>query len=184
MRIIFAQGNPGPEYQATRHNVGYTILDQYARERSAEFTHKPKFFASVAELGTGDDKILLAKPSTYYNETGRSARALVDFYKIDPTSELLVIHDDIDLPFGLVRVRAKGSDAGNRGVRSISAALGQDYHRIRVGLNNDLLNQLPAHDFVLSRFSKGEQEQLPEIVKKAIELIDDFIERKLEITTR
>lgn len=185
MKIIFAQGNPGPEYKSTRHNIGYTIIDKYAQVQNAEFTHKPKFFASVAEIGKGDDKILLAKPTTYYNETGRSARALVDFYKIDPASDLLVIHDDIALPFGLIRVRAKGSDAGNRGVRSISATFGQDYHRIRVGVNNDLLklHQLPAHDFVLSRFSKAEQKQLPEVIKKAIGLIDGFRQDALEVQT-
>ena len=113
MKVIFAQGNPGRQYAATRHNVGFIILDALAD--GAHFAPKPKFFAEMAETQIAGEKTLLIKPQTFYNETGRSARAILDFYKLDP-SDLLVIHDDLALAFGSLRIRDKGSDAGNNGI--------------------------------------------------------------------
>src|SRR4051812_44656762 len=120
MKVIFAQGNPGNEYTTTRHNVGFFMLDRYARDNGGEFIKKAKFHADIAELSINSEKVLIVKPTTFYNDTGQSARLLIDFYKLDPSTDFLVIHDDLALPLGTVRTRDKGSDAGNNGIKSLN----------------------------------------------------------------
>lgn len=184
MKIIFAQGNPGLEYAGTRHNVGFMALDHFAGGREVGFKGSSKFMAEIAELTEDGEKILLVKPTTFYNETGRAARALVDFYKLNPAEDLLVIHDDLALPFGHVRTRLSGSDAGNNGIKSLNAALGQDYARIRIGIYNDLRDRINDADFVLSRFTKDEMEALNStITLKVSELIEAFMSGDFEVTS-
>lgn len=176
MKLVLAQGNPGTEYKTTRHNVGFTILDGYANEHKLTFIDKPKFFASIAELSINGEKVLLAKPTTFYNETGKSARAISDFYKLDPESDILVVHDDIALPLGTIRTREKGSDAGNNGIKSLNAHLGPTYKRIRIGVQSELLDRIETSTFVLGTFSKEEQEAVQgTILPGAIRIINDFV---------
>lgn len=156
MKLIFAQGNPGSDYATSRHNVGFMALDVLAAAKGASFTDKPKFHAQIAEYNQAGEKVLLVKPTTFYNETGRSARALCDFYKADPARDLLVIHDDLALPLGTLRVREKGSDAGNNGIKSLNAHLGQDYTRLRVGVYSEFRDRMPDANFVLASFTQRE----------------------------
>lgn len=175
MKIILGQGNPGVEYEKTRHNVGFLALDFFARQKNVQFAAKPKFHADIAELTEAGEKVLLVKPTTFYNETGQCARALADFYKV-ATADILVIHDELALPFGALRTRDKGSDAGNNGVKSLNAHLGENYARIRVGTRNELLEKMGSFDFVLSRFSSDETDKLQKDIFPAIaQIIDDFI---------
>jgi PTH1 family peptidyl-tRNA hydrolase len=175
MKLIFAQGNPGNKYQQTRHNVGFLALDFYGANRGVTFQAKTKFHADIAEMSIDGEKVLLVKPTTYYNETGQSARLLADFYKIE-TTDILVIHDELALPFGTLRTREKGSDAGNNGIKSLNAHLGENYARIRVGTWNEIADKQDAFDFVLSKFSAEEMKKLSDdIFPKIAELIDDFI---------
>lgn len=175
MKLIIAQGNPGIEYEKTRHNVGFLAIDFYASQKSAEFQHKPKFTADIAEFSRDGEKILLVKPTTFYNETGQSARALADFYKVD-TTDILAIHDELALPFGKLRTREKGSDAGNNGIKSLNAHLGENYARIRVGTWNEKADKAGSFDFVLSKFNKDEMDKLSsDVLPKISELIDDFV---------
>lgn len=175
MKIILAQGNPGTEYEKTRHNVGFLAIDYYANQNDIQFQSKPKFFADIAELAANNEKVLLVKPTTFYNETGKSARAIADFYKID-TSDILVVHDELALPFGTLRTREKGRDAGNNGIKSLNAHLGEDYARLRVGTSNDLLERMSPFDFVLARFNIEEIEKLEkDIFPKIAELITAFL---------
>lgn len=183
MKLIFAQGNPGDQYATTRHNVGFQALDTFAQEHKLSFSSKPKFFADIAEYGQGDEKVLLVKPTTFYNETGQSARALLDFYKLTPAYDVLVIHDDLALPFGTLRTREKGSDAGNNGIKSLNTHIGHEYSRLRVGIYNDLRDQMDDATFVLSRFSKEEAEALPAILKKTDEIIESFLDGSFQTTT-
>lgn len=167
MKLIFAQGNPGSQYKFTRHNVGFLALDSIAENANASFQEKAKFKASVAEINRDGEKIILAKPTTFYNETGASARSIADFYKIEPQN-ILVIHDELALPFGTLRTREKGSDAGNNGIKSLNAHLGAHFARLRIGIWNDLANRIDSAGFVLSRFSEREttllsDKLLPEI---------------------
>ena len=175
MKIIFAQGNPGSEFAATRHNVGFYLIDQFAQKHGVSFVAKAKFYAEIGELSSGGEKILLVKPTTYYNETGQSARALVDFYKLTPASDLLVIHDDLALPFGAIRTRLSGSDAGNNGIKSLNAHLGQGYARARIGVYSPLRDQINDVDFVLGKFSQAEGETLPRIAEQTNEFVSQFI---------
>ncbi len=183
MKLILAQGNPGPEYAATRHNVGFLALDAYVNKNGASFQHKSKFHADIAELSVGGEKVILAKPTTFYNETGIAARTIADFYKIS-TTDILVIHDELALPFGTIRTREKGSDAGNNGIKSLNAHLGQDYMRIRVGIWNELAERINAADFVLSRFTATETDSINTTVfPKITELIGHFIDESLATTS-
>jgi PTH1 family peptidyl-tRNA hydrolase len=185
MKLIFAQGNPGKDYSTTRHNVGFIALDTLASKQGATLTSKPKFHADIAELTIAGEKVLFVKPTTFYNETGQSARSLVDFYKLDTTSDVLVIHDDLALPFGKIRIREKGSDAGNNGIKSLNAHLGPDYNRIRIGIENELRSRMGDINFVLGHFSKDEAAALDEtIIPKTIELIELFCAGKLETTSQ
>ena len=161
MKIILAQGNPGTEYEKTRHNAGFLAIDFFAHQKGVQFQSKPKFFADIAEYSEASEKILLIKPTTFYNETGKAARTIAEFYKIE-TTDMLVIHDELALSFGTLRTRDRGSDAGNNGIKSLNAHLGENYSRIRVGTRNEIADRADSVDFVLSKFT-------------ASELIDDFI---------
>ncbi len=184
MKIIFAQGNPGLEYAASRHNVGFVVLDALAQQLRAKWTDKSKFNAMTAEVTIADKKVILVKPTTFYNETGISARKLIDFYKLDQTKDLLVVHDDLALTFGMIRVRQQGSDAGNNGIKSLNSHLGEQFARIRIGTQNELHEQMDDTLFVLSKFNGDESARLKdEIIPKVIELIEQFCARKLIITS-
>lgn len=176
MKLIFAQGNPGVEYEKTRHNIGFLALDFYAAQHDINFQTKQKFNAEIAEYRKGDERAIFVKPLTYYNDTGVCARALTDFYKIK-TTDVLVVHDELALPFGTLRTRNKGSSAGNKGVQSLNNHLGEDYHRLRIGTWNELADQASSYDFVLSKFTSEESEKLQKaIFPKTDEIIDNFID--------
>jgi len=184
MKLIFAQGNPEPDYKNTRHNVGFAVIDQFAEKNNAKWDNKSKFHAIIAEITINDEKIILAKPTSYYNEAGLSVRSIIDFYKLVPQIDLLVIYDDLSLPFGTIRIRKQGSDAGNNGIKSINAHIDQDYTRIKIGTCNELREHMDDATFVLSKFSSDESKQLKEVViPKAIESIDQFCNNTLEITS-
>lgn len=182
MKIIFAQGNPGREYVYTRHNIGFLLIDELAAAHNAQFVKKSKFYADIAEVALDGEKILLVKPTTFYNETGHSARLLADFYKVDPATDLLVIHDDLALPFGTIRTRQKGSDAGNNGIKSLNAHLGPQYARIRVGIFNETRNHVHDADFVLGNLTQSEKHALPSLLKHVERFVDGFIKNSFEIT--
>lgn len=184
MKIIFAQGNPGKQYERTRHNSGFIVLDTLATKEGASWRTDTKFKADIVEIELADEKVLLVKPLSYYNETGQVARSIIDFYKLDPSSDFLVIHDELALPFGTIRVREKGSDAGNNGIKSLNAHLGADYSRIRIGIWNEQRDLMDDAAFVLSKFSIDETKQLEALIDtKIISLIKDFITGQLEATS-
>lgn len=184
MKLIFAQGNPSQEYKDTRHNVGFMVLDEFAAQYKISFALKSKFLAEVAELNVDGEKVILVKPTTYYNETGRSARFLVDFYKLNPADDLLVIHDDLALPFGTIRIRKKGSDAGNNGIKSLNSHIGPDYTRIRIGIYNALRDDIDDAAFVLSRFNENERKVLENtMIPQTTNLLASFIAGTLDKTS-
>lgn len=181
MKVIFAQGNPGAQYARTRHNAGFITLDALADRYQVSWHTDSKFRADIAEFRIGDEKVLLVKPASFYNETGPVARALIDFYKLDPATDLLVIHDELALPFGTVRVRKQGSDAGNNGIKSLNAHVGLEYWRIRIGIWNEGRDRMDDADFVLSAFSEGEREQLGLLIEQTLApLVDGFLAGRIE----
>lgn len=175
MKLIIGLGNPEEKYDGTRHNVGFMTLDAYTRDKGLAFQAKDKFKASIAEFTAAGEKVILAQPTTYYNLVGESGRLLADFYKIDPT-DILIVHDELALPFGVVRTRLSGSAAGNNGIKSIIEHLGESTPRLRIGIYNDLLAASSSVNFVLGKFSKEETVLLHDtIIPKAIDLINEFI---------
>ncbi len=184
MKVIFAQGNPGLQYASTRHNVGFLAVDFFAKQQSAEFIKKPKFHCEIAETSIGGEKILLVKPTTFYNETGQAARLVIDFYKLDPATDFIVVHDDLSLPLGTLRIRDKGRDAGNNGIKSLNAHLGSDYARVRVGIYNELRDKMHDADFVLGHFTKAEIDVVRDaVLPKISEVITAFCAGKIQTTS-
>ncbi|TAL15173.1 aminoacyl-tRNA hydrolase [Patescibacteria group bacterium] len=184
MKLIFAQGNLESKYDNTRHNVGFAVIDEFAKSHNLKWTEKSKFSALVTETTIEGEKVILVKPTTYYNETGQSARRLIDFYSVMPAHDLLVIHDDLALPFGTIRTRGQGSDAGNNGIKSLNNHIGPDYHRIRIGITNDHRAQMGDIDFVLGKFSKDESEALDKLMPEILGFISSFVEGTLAHETK
>ena len=190
MKVILALGNPGEKYVHTRHNAGFLVIDQLAAGQSAHFSNKLKFFADIAELRNFTvnsaasakppiiiprEKILLVKPTTYYNEVGVAARALLDFYKLT-LDDVLIIHDDTDLDFGKIRVRKGGRDAGSNGLKSLHAHIGSDFWHIRIGTDNLLRRQVSTDRFVMMNFNSDELTILKNwAIPTARTMIHDFL---------
>ena len=175
MKVILALGNPGDNYTYTRHNAGFLVVDQLAAEQGAQFSNKPKFSADIAELNMSGAKILLVKPTTYYNEVGAAARAILDFYKLT-LADLLIIHDDADLDFGKIRVRKGGRDAGSNGLKSLHAHIGSDFWHIRIGTDNLLRRQVSTDRFVMMNFNSDELTILKNwAIPTAQTMIHDFL---------
>ncbi|MBQ8996594.1 aminoacyl-tRNA hydrolase [Candidatus Saccharibacteria bacterium] len=161
MHLIVGLGNPGNQYNFTRHNFGFLALDFLFKQNSWTWEPHEKFGAVYAKV---NDTIYL-KPQTFYNDSGLAVRAFLDFYKI-PLENLLVICDDFNLPFGTTRLRQKGSAGGNNGLKSIIQHLGtENFARLRLGTGNDeLRTKLGDVDFVLSKFTESEKAKLPKIL--------------------
>ena len=190
MKVILALGNPGEKYVHTRHNTGFLVVDQLAAGQGAQFSNKPKFFADIAELNnvklastantksrttSPQEKVLLVKPTTYYNEVGIAARAILDFYKLT-LDDLLIIHDDTDLDFGKIRVRKGGRDAGSNGLKSLHAHIGSDFWHIRIGTDNLLRQQVSTDRFVMMNFNSDELTILKNwTIPTAQTMIHDFL---------
>jgi PTH1 family peptidyl-tRNA hydrolase len=168
MKVVVGLGNPGSRYQGTRHNVGYAVLDALASgPNSGRF--QSRFQAQVAELNEDGEKVLLAKPETFMNLSGRSVRQLIDFYQL-PLTELIVVCDDINLPLGKLRVRSKGSHGGHNGLRDIQAHLGtQEYARLRIGVGAP--DEDDAVDHVLGRFRPSEQPVINDAIDRAVQAV-------------
>jgi PTH1 family peptidyl-tRNA hydrolase len=157
MRLLVGLGNPGPRYAMNRHNLGFMALDAIAqRHRLAPF--RGKFQGALAEGTIGGTRIMALKPETYMNASGDSVGAAARFYKIEP-SEIAVIHDDIDLAEGKLRVKRGGGDGGHNGLRSIDAAIGPDYWRVRVGVGHPGRKEL-VEPYVLQNFLAEERQWL------------------------
>jgi peptidyl-tRNA hydrolase, PTH1 family len=180
MKIIIGLGNIGDHYNGTRHNIGFSVLDALAGAET--WQNKDKFKAYIVETHTADQRVILVKPTTYYNLSGDALQALKQFYKVE-NKDILVIHDDISLPLGTIRIRSGGSDAGNNGLKSIIATIGPDFARVRVGTANEHTSAADTTNFVLGHFSHDEQPKLAKIIKKAQQLAGTFITCNLEDTT-
>jgi len=172
--LIIGLGNPGKTYERTRHNVGFRIVKAFAEKYNISF--RPSLTRAKGSLGEGQvdgKKALLLMPLTYMNESGLSVRKCIDYYKI-PKEQLIVVTDDVALPFTQLRLRKQGSSGGHNGLKSIEAHLGtQDYARLRVGVSDRREGELA--DYVLGHFNDEEEEKLPEIVDKAIETLEAWL---------
>ncbi len=171
--MIVGLGNPGREYEKNRHNVGFMAVDHFIDKRG--FSGKAVKSKAVLTDGTlFGKKLYLVKPQTYMNLSGEAVGALMRFYKI-PTDHLIVIHDDLDLPFGTIRIRPGGGAGGQKGVNSIIQRLGtKEFHRMRMGIGRPPGRMDPA-DYVLQNFSKDESEELPFLFNKVVDILESWI---------
>lgn len=169
MKIIVGLGNPGREYEETRHNIGFVVLNALAESWGWDF--RAKFQGDYAEGRSGGEKVGLLKPATFMNLSGRAVKEIAAFYKV-PAKDLLVVHDDLDLPLGKTRLRRQGSHGGHNGIRSIIGELGEDkFWRLKIGIGRPPQGWKTA-DYVLSSFKEEEATVLDEAIEKALQIID------------
>ena len=179
MKLVVGLGNPGPKYAGTRHNIGFDVLD-YLAAAPGVGRWRSRFESLVTEAVEGAEQVLLVKPETFMNLSGRAVRAAVDFYKLTP-ADLLVVCDDIALPLGKLRARAKGSDGGQKGLRNIREQLGTDeYPRLRIGVGSPG-EHLDAADHVLSRFKPGERAAVDEAVAQAAQAVLLWVRQGIDV---
>ncbi len=172
-RLVIGLGNPGQRYANTRHNAGFFVVDELARRFNAPEPRK-RFKGEVSETRRGSDKFILVQPQTFMNESGQTVRETVQWYKPD-LSQVLIVVDDLDIPFGELRLRQRGSAGGHNGLKSIIGTLGtQDFARLRVGIGRGK-NATVAH--VLSRFAPEEEVELPALISKAADVVELWADR-------
>jgi len=177
--LIVGLGNPGREYRENRHNLGFMLVDRLAIKLDARFT-RMQSNALVASVIFQENKIILAKPQTFMNLSGRSVQGLIHFYKI-PLSNLLVAHDELDLPTGTIRIRPDGGSAGQKGMSSILERMGTDeFPRLRMGIGRPP-GQMAAPDYVLQDFSRAELELVSGTLDRAVEAVLTFVTQGLDM---
>ncbi|WP_235963367.1 aminoacyl-tRNA hydrolase [Tautonia rosea] len=177
-KVVVGLGNPGPKYEGTRHNVGFDVLDRLAQGSPGPAVSR-KFDGFLAEVEIDFRRVLLLKPQTFMNLSGRSVRQAVQFYKLDPATDLLVICDDISLPLGKLRIRPKGSDGGQKGLRDIIAQLGtQEFPRLRIGVGDP--GPIDAADYVLGRWRNTERSVIDETLIEATQAVAVWVTQGLE----
>ena len=176
MKLVVGLGNPETKYLWTRHNTGFLALDYYFKVAGLEWSAKPRMGALWGKVGSGDESVIFIKPQEYYNLSGQAVAAFMKYYKIAP-DDILVICDDFNLDFGVVRYRMGGRAAGNNGLKSVIDLIGTEkFPRIRVGTGNDeLRGQLGDTDFVLSKFTVDEKAKLPEVLDGVVKKIRSVI---------
>lgn len=173
MYIIAGLGNPTREYEKTRHNVGFEVIDELADRLNTSVEEK-KFKGYYGKAMIGGEKVILLKPQTFMNLSGESVRAAADFYKVDP-DHIIVIYDDVSLDVGQLRIRTKGSAGGHNGIKNIIAHLGtQEFPRVKVGVGNKP-TRIDLADYVLGRFSKEDRGVMEEAFKEAAEAVEVMI---------
>ncbi|QZY54740.1 aminoacyl-tRNA hydrolase [Crassaminicella profunda] len=177
MLVVVGLGNPGKQYEGTRHNVGFDTIDYLAYKNNISL-NKVKYKAVVGEGFIHNQKVLLVKPQTYMNLSGRSVREIVNFYKLD-MDDLIVIYDDIDTDVGKLRIRKKGSAGTHNGMKSIIYEIQSDgFARVRIGIGKPQYGNLA--DFVLGKFSKEDKDFMNESIKRAAESIESLISEGIE----
>lgn len=172
--LIVGLGNIGAQYANNRHNVGFLSVDHLQKKQFSDWKEKSRLKASIATKEVNGNKVILAKPDTMMNLSGNAVIAIAQFYRINP-EDILVIYDEADIDFGMIRARMDGGSAGHNGMRSIIQHLGEDFARIRVGVANETIQHQDKADFVLSNFSKDEQAQFEAMFTVIEKTVNKFI---------
>lgn len=175
MKLLVGLGNPGPEYEQTRHNAGFMALAELARRHAIGQVPRARFGGSTLEAPIGGEKCLLLQPMTYMNRSGRAVGEALRFYKLDPAADLVVLVDDLALPVGRIRVREGGGAGGHNGLLDIDRALGtQDYTRVRIGIGEKPEGWVQAN-WVLSRFTEEERSDVGSSVRQAADATESIV---------
>lgn len=169
-RAIVGLGNPGPDYARTRHNAGFWLLDRLADAERASFRKESRFHGEMAEVTLAGEKLLLLKPMTWMNESGRAVQALMAFHKLLP-GELLIAHDELDIPPGAARLKLGGGHGGHNGLRDIHEKIGPDYRRLRIGVGHPGQKELVTPWLTRGRASGEDQKLIDEAMTAALEIL-------------
>jgi PTH1 family peptidyl-tRNA hydrolase len=177
--LVIGLGNPGPQYAKTRHNIGFMVADLLADRLGATFKVHKRSGAEIVTGTLGHRPVVLAKPRTYMNESGRHVGPLAKFYSVSP-ADVIVIHDELDIDFGRIRLKLGGGEGGHNGLRSVANALGtKDFQRVRIGIGRPPGRKDPAA-FVLELFTAAERKEVPAILEQAADATELLIETGLE----
>jgi peptidyl-tRNA hydrolase, PTH1 family len=181
--LIVGLGNPEKEYDGTRHNIGFAVVESFADKQAFDkWTLKKDLHCLQTTKVFGNTRVILCKPTTFMNESGRAVKAIQHFYKID-NSKTLVVYDELDINFGHLRTRIGGSSAGHNGVKSVTQACGEDYGRLRVGIGPKKPKQMDTSDFVLAKFSPKEVDHLPQLLQETNALLSEYAYGDGKLTT-
>lgn len=173
--LVVGLGNIGKDYDKTRHNIGFYCLDYFAEQNDfPAWVTKKDLKASISSHNLGETRVIICKPTTYMNNSGQAIRAIQDFYKITPVNTIIV-HDEIDIPFGQIRMRQGGGAAGHNGIKSVIEHGSDNSGRVRIGIRNDIAEKADSADFVLGKFTKTEQGNLPAIAKEVNNVLTEYI---------
>lgn len=173
--LIVGLGNPGKEYDGTRHNIGFVTLDAFAEANNFDsWINKKDLKCEMASGRLGDTQVILIKPTTFMNLSGEAAQAVAHFYKI-PVERIIAVYDEIDIEFGQIRLRKGGSSAGHNGVKSLIQHLGEDFGRVRIGIGPKTPEQMDSADFVLAKFSSEQQAQLKNLTRETTAILSEYV---------
>ncbi|MFG3047663.1 aminoacyl-tRNA hydrolase [Streptomyces sp. NPDC048241] len=181
--LVVGLGNPGPEYAMNRHNVGFMAVDLLAERIGGKFKRSGKAQAQVLEgrigpMGPANRRVIIAKPMSYMNLSGGPVNALRDFYKV-PLSQVVAVHDELDIDYGALRLKLGGGDNGHNGLKSMTKAMGADYHRVRFGIGRPP-GRMQVADFVLKDFASAERKELGYFVDRAADAVECLVVEGLE----
>lgn len=177
--VIVGLGNPGKEYQNTRHNIGFVCIDALkdAQSEFSSWQEKTAMHCNISSGNFGQTKVILVKPTTFMNESGRAIQEVLNFYKLS-SKQLTVVHDELDIPFGQIRTRQGGGHAGHNGIRSVIQYIGDDFGRVRVGIDNpNKPEQQDSSDYVLGKFIKNEVAEMPKLAREVQSILIELIYR-------
>ena len=178
MLLLVGLGNPSPDNEDNRHNIGFKIIDAINKNFSLS-KQKPKFKGLLTTGKIGDRKVYAIKPLTFMNNSGQCVRELIEYFKID-SNNIIVFHDDLDIEFGKIKTKFAGSSAGHNGIESIDKFIGKDYSRVRIGIGRPISKD-EVDDHVLKNFNDEEKEKLVEITKNIISSVSFLLDKKLEL---
>jgi PTH1 family peptidyl-tRNA hydrolase len=174
-KLIIGLGNIGKEYELTRHNLGFAVIDYFAKENDFEvWNANKKFKGEVCEKSINNYRVILLKPNTFMNLSGESAQAISHFYDIN-IEEIVAVYDELSIPFGQIRSRIGGQSAGHNGIKSLINHIGPEFGRVRIGIKNDFSTKSDSSDFVLSKFNTSERKLLPKIEQEAAGVLTEFV---------
>jgi peptidyl-tRNA hydrolase, PTH1 family len=174
--LLVGLGNPGKEYDLTRHNVGFLCIDEFVAktDEMAGWIAKKDMKCLMSTGQLSDTRVIAIKPTTFMNLSGESVQAVMNFYKLN-LDQVLVLHDELDIDFGQIRLRKGGSDAGHNGVKSVINQISEDFGRVRIGIGPKHPEQVSGEDFVLQRWFKDEQAQLPNLLQEVNAILSEYV---------
>jgi PTH1 family peptidyl-tRNA hydrolase len=172
--LIIGLGNVGKEYDGTRHNIGFAVLDHFAeKQRFDGWVVKKQLHCTQAAHIIGNTRVIICKPTTLMNASGQAVRALQRFYRVDNASTL-VVHDELDVEFGQIRTRVGGGAAGHNGIKSLITHVGEDFARVRIGIGPKTPEQIDSADFVLAKFDKKQEKSLPLLLQETNAILSEY----------